>query len=173
MKHIKKINELFDDSDIKSKYEIPYLQGEFDLNYIVNNKSFIKNGDNLLSKLSINCPYIGKLGFNRLSKNLLNIGFNKNLENVFLYFVIEIVDHDFSKSYLCNCYAKCIKNGESIYDEKISKSLINYNDLVDLMNGKILDILIDFTKFSDKNFNYKGFPYTNREYMKGLNLGRN
>ena len=34
MKYLKTINELFDDSDMKSKFEIPYLQGDIDFKNI-------------------------------------------------------------------------------------------------------------------------------------------
>jgi hypothetical protein len=174
MKYLKTINELFDDSDMKSKFEIPYLQGDIDFKNIASNKSLVKDGDNLLGRLSMNCPYIGHLSYKRLSSSLLNIGFQTeiNLDGI-IYFVIEIMEHASSKKYLCNSYAKCVIEGKTLYDKKINKSLMGYNELVTLLNNEVLDMLVDFNKFTNDNYKVKEFPFTDRNYMSGLNIGRN
>ena len=59
--------------------EIPYLRGDIDFKKIVSNKSLIREGDQLLGKLAMNCPYIGHLGHRRISKNLIDLGYNANL----------------------------------------------------------------------------------------------
>jgi len=178
MKYLKSINELFDDVDIKSKMEIPYLRGDIDFKKIVSNKSLIREGDQLLGKLAMNCPYIGHLGYRRISKNLIDLGYNANLNfgegnDVNLYFIIEIMEHATTKSYICNVYAKCVGNNRTLYSESINRSIMPYNELVRCMNGEILNLLIDFNKFTSHTFNYKGFPYLDRNYMKDQNLGRN
>lgn len=178
MRHLKTINELFDDPIIKSQMEIPYLQGSIPCKELIKDKNIIPGGDNLLGKISMNCPYIGHLNYKRISNNLLNIGFQENLNfgegnDVVIYFVIEIMEHASSQRYLCNSYAKCIGNGKTLYDEKINRSIMPYDKLVDVMNGEVLNLLVDFTKFTDHTFKFKGFPYKDRNYMTGLNLGRN
>lgn len=178
MRHIKRINELFDDPEIKSQLEVPYLQGSIPCKEIIKDKSIIRGGDNLLGKLLMNCPYIGHLEYKRISGNLLNIGFHKNLNfgegnDVLVYFVIEIMELASSERYLCNSYAKCVGNGKNLYNEQINKGIMTYDNLVKIMNGEVLNLLVNFTKFTDHTFNFKGFPYKDRNYMAGLNLGRN
>lgn len=178
MKYLKSINELFDDVDIKSKMEIPYLRGDIDFKKLVSDKSLMKDGDTLLSKLSMNCPYVAHLFFRRISNNLIDIGFNKELSygqgnDVQMYFVIEIMEHATTKSYICNVYAKCIGNGKVLYNESIHKPIMPYDVLVRCMNNEVLNLLIDFNKFTDRTFNFRGFPYMDRSYMKGQNLGQN
>lgn len=178
MRYLKSINELFDDVDIKSRMEIPFLRGDIDFKKIVSDKNLLKEGDQLLGKLAMNCPYVGHLSYRRISNNLIDIGFNKNLNfgennDVSLYFIIEIMEHASTKSYLCNVYAKCVGNGKVLYNESINRSIMPYSELVRCMNNEVLNLLIDFNKFTNHTFNYKGFPYLDRNYMKGQNLGRN
>ncbi len=172
MKYLKTINELFDDPDVKSKFEIPYLKGDLDPKNI--SKNIVKDGDNLLGRLSMNCPYIGHLSYKRLSNSLLNIGFQTevNLDGI-IYFVIEIMEHASTKKYICNSYAKCVIDGKTVYDKKVNKPLMGYNELVSLLNNEVLDMLIDFNNFTNDNYKIKEFPFTDRNYMSGLNLGRN
>lgn len=178
MKYLKTINELFDDAEIKSQLEIPFLKGEIQFRNLVKDKNIVKEGDTLLAKLLINCPYISKLGFTRLNRSILNIGFKKNLNfgegnDVLMYFVIEIMESIPTKNYICNVYAKCVGNNKDLYEEKANKGIMSYDNLVEFINGKSLNILIDFTKFTDHTFKYSGVPYKSRNYMSGLNLGRN
>lgn len=52
-KHIKKFNELFDSPELKSEYEIEYLQGKLDPKDFINDKNIVKfEQDNKLQRLS-------------------------------------------------------------------------------------------------------------------------
>jgi len=64
-------------------------------------------------------------------------------------------------------------DGRSVYDKKINKNIMDYEHLVKFLNGEALNLLIDFTKFTDESFNFKKFPYKDRNYMSNLNVGRN
>jgi len=175
MRYLKTINELFDSPEIKSEMEVPYLQGKIQSKELVKDKNLTREGDNLLSKLAMNCPYIGHLEYNRLSSNLLNIGFKKDVkfegDDVTIYFVIEVMEH--SKKYICNSYAKCLRGNKILYDKKINKGIIDYDTLTNVLNNEVLDLLIDFTKFNEHSFGFMVFPYKDRNYMSGLNLRRN
>ena len=121
MKHIKSINEFFDTEELKAQMELDVLRGNIDFKELVKDKNFIKNGDVLLDKLQMNCPFIQNLYYKKVG-NLLNFGFQKVLkfnekDEVYMYYVVEIVEHQSTKNYICNVYAKCFGNGQSLYNE--------------------------------------------------------
>lgn len=177
MKYLKTINELFDSQDIKDQMEIPHLKGEISYKELVKDDNLIKDGDSLLARVAMNCPYISNLGFTRLSDSLINIGFFQELEveleEVIISFHIEIMEHKSTNRYLCNAYATCMKGNKKIYNESINRSIMPYDRLIDSLNNEVLNLLIDFNKFTLKNFNYKGSTVMSRDYMSGLALGRN
>lgn len=167
MKYIKSINEFFDSEELKSEMEIDYLQGKIPFKEIVKDKNFYKQKDLLLSKLLMNCPFVVGLNYHRLSNNLIQIGFQHTMNfgqgnDVLLYYVIEVMEHATTQRYICNIYCKCIGNGQTLFDEKLNKPIMPYSDLVKFINVQGLNMLIDFTKFTERTFNYKYFPFTNR-----------
>lgn len=173
MKYIKWINEFFDTDDIRSQMEIDYIQGKIPFKEIMKDGNLIKI-DPLLFKLMVNVPFIKYLNYNRLSNNLIQIGFQHSMNfgpgnDVFLYYILEIMEHATTKSYICNVYAKCIGNGKSIYDEKMNKSIMSYEELVKVLNGEALSMLIEFTKFTNNTFNWVHFPYLSKEDMNMMN----
>lgn len=169
MKYIKRINEFFDTEDLKSRMEIDYLQGNIPFKEIVKDANLIKR-DPLLFKLIHNAPFIKYLDYNRLSANLIQLGFQHSMNfgtgnDVLLYYVIEIMEHATTKSYICNVYAKCIGNGETIFDERMNKPIMPYERLVQILNDEALSMLIEFTKFTNSTFNWVYFPYLSKEDM--------
>lgn len=169
MKYIKRINEFFDTDDIKSQMEIEYIQGKIPFKEIVKDDNLIKR-DPLLFKLMVKAPFVKYLNYNRLSSNLIQLGFQHTMNfgpenDVLLYFVVEIMEHATTKSYICNVYAKCIGNGKVIFDERINKPIMPYEKLIDVLNGPALSMLIQFTKFTNSTFNWVHFPYISREDM--------
>ena len=171
MRYIKSINEFFDSDEIKSQVEIPFLKGEISFSDMIKDDNLLPNGDKLPHNLLINCPFVGFLNYEKTNNNLTNFGFQENLDNTMIYFLIEIMSH--SDKYICNVYAKCFVDGRSVYDKKINKNIMDYEHLVKFLNGEALNLLIDFTKFTDESFNFKKFPYKDRNYMSNLNVGRN
>ncbi len=173
MKYIKSINEFFDTEDLKSQMEIDYLQGSIPFKDMVKDKNISKQKDLLLSKLLMNCPFIMGLNFTRINDNLLQIGFKQDFtiddEVVITYYVIEIMEHKGSETYLSNIYAKATRNGKVIFDETINVPMMRYKDLVGTLNARGLDLLIYFSKWTEKNFQVKYFPYTNRSDVNRLN----
>lgn len=178
MKHIKRINEFFDSEDLKSKMEIPYLKGEIPFKDMVSDININRDKDNLLFKLIVDCSFIRYLGYKRLSKNMIQFGFQHSMNfgygnDVFLYYVIEIVEHSSTKSYICNVYAKCIGNGQVLFDEHVNKPIMPYEKLKSFLNGEALDILINFTKFTNSTFNWSHFPFVRRSDMNRFNTDIN
>jgi hypothetical protein len=176
MKYIKKINEFFDSPEIKSQLEVPYLQGKIPFKEVVKDKNLLEEGDLLLSKLIMNCPYISGLNYRRLSNNLINIGFQEGTDDVLTYFSIEIVEHKSVGSiskYLCNIYAKCIESNKVLFDEKINKSLMSYDQLISLINKEGLDLLIKFTRFVNSKYDSDILINLDRNYLNNKNVGRN
>ena len=168
MKYIKTINELFDTEELKSSMDLDYLSGNIPFKELIKDKNLLKQKDLLLSKLIMNCSFIMKLGYKRINKNLLTIGFDnsKNFkkDGVFLYFVIEIMSNSDGDKFICNIYAKCIDNNLILYSEKVSTNgnMVDYDKLYNMINKEALDILIDFNQFTENNYDLKYFPFTNR-----------
>jgi len=166
MKHIKSINEFFDSEEIKSNLEIDLLQGKLSLKDMVKDESFFKQKDLLLSKLLMNCPFIIKLKYNRVNKNLLTLGFDYISDKMYSYFVIEIMENN--NSYICNIYAKCINDGKILFNEKVDGRIISYTDLTNLINNEGLNLLIGFSKFTQRTFGYNPFPFQNRNDVNSI-----
>lgn len=165
MKYIKSINEFFDSEELKAGMEIEYLQNKIPFKEMVKDINIAKQKDLLLSKLSMNCPFIIGLNYTRINSSLVQIGFQNILDNTNTFFVIEVMSNNNDK-YLCNVYAKCI--GKYTFDESKKMNLSSYKDLVNFINHDALDILINFTNFTEKTFNYKFFPFTNRNDVSKL-----
>jgi hypothetical protein len=169
MKYIKRINEFFDTEELKSIMKIDYLQGNIPFKEIVKDTNMFKR-DPLLFKLINNAPFIKYLDYNRLSSNVIQLGFQYSMyfdpdNDVFLYYVIEIIEQSTTKNYMCNVYAKCIDNGKTIFDKSLKKPIMPYERLVQILNGEVLSMLIEFTRFTYKKFNWVHFPYLSKEDM--------
>lgn len=167
MKYLKTMNELFDSDELKDQMEIPMLQGKIPFKDIVKDKNIIKQADPLLANLTMSCPFLGNLKYRRVG-NILSIGFDERLNfgegnDVSLHFYIEICEHQTTKRYICNIYAKCVGNGQTLYDERVNKPIMTFESLRELLNRDALNLLIDFTRYTEKVFNYKFFPFTKRE----------
>jgi hypothetical protein len=162
MRFIKKINELFDDGSLKLSHEIPYMSGDLTPISILSNSRIYKFDDGLVRKLSMDCPYVNYLSYNRVG-NLLVVGYYKESQNSdneesVISFTIEISQHNGTDSFICNTYARCMVNGKKIYNESIIRSIMSYDNLKDLLNNSILDLLIDFSKIMVKKFNVNIIP---------------
>jgi hypothetical protein len=177
MRHIKRINELFDDFDIKSQMEIPYLRGDLSPDKLIKNLP-VNTTDPLFDNIILNCPFVKFLMYGRPNSSLLNIGYQKTIQfdaanNVIIYYIIEIMENKSSKTVICNVRASCFGNGQKLYYEEINKPFMSYEKLFSFLNSEALDLLIDFTKYTEKMFNFKQMPYPHRDYMKYMNTGRN
>ena len=177
MKYIKSIKELFDSDELKSQMELDYLQDKIPLKDMVRDSNIRKQKDLLISKLLINCPYLIGLKYKRVNENLLTLGFdnsdNFNKEGIYLFFLIEIMQN--RDRYVCNIFTKCYDNDKEVFSKKNHKGVISYDELSNFINKDGLDLLIDFTKFTEKTYNYKFFPYTNRSDVANIigGVGKN
>ena len=77
MKRIKRINELFDDEDLKNRFEIPHLKGEMDADEIINWEPIVTGDDDenslsFLKKILFRYPIL-----NSFNKNANRIGDTK------------------------------------------------------------------------------------------------
>lgn len=178
MRYIKKLNEFFDDDDLKSSMEIDYISKKIPFKEIIKDKNIIKQKDLLLSKLLMNCPFISNLGYNRNGK-LLTLGHSNKIvfsdtDNVTISFYIEIIENKSTESYTCNVQAICIGNDHKLFNESIIKGIMTYDKLVNLLNLNVLNLLIEFNKFTKRNFSYEIVKFNNRkDVMNNLNIRNN
>jgi len=162
MKYIKKLNELFDNEELKAQFEIPYLKGEIPLD----GESMIGRSDRLLASLVNACPYLAELGF-RKSGNILSIGFSdtksfNDKDKLFYYFNIELVEYSDDR-YTLNVYAKCIGNGHTVYDESLIKRSMGFIEVCSQINRPVLNILIDFNNWLEKTIDVSHFSIKTKD----------
>lgn len=163
MRYLKTINELFDSDELKSQMEIPYLQDAFPLEYYINNKNILKSKNPFLIRLLNDCPYLGELMYKE-SGNIINLGFSKDMKfdsqnSAFLYFTIEIIKDNITNMFVCNIFAKCVGNNQTLYNEKFNKGLIDFNTLSKTINTTGYEMLTTFNKWTKSMFNYTGNKY--------------
>ncbi len=165
MKHLKRINELFDDEFQKDLHEIPYLRGEITPQSLSSGENILQKGDRTLNQLVHSCPWIVELGYRR-SGSILSIGFSDTIrhtakDEVFFYLNIEIVEFT-NNIYNINFSAKAIGNGRDIYNESIRKQQLNVNDLIEFMNKTCYPLVVDFNNYLTKMFSKSPVSYTNK-----------
>ena len=161
MKYLKTINELFDSEDLKAKYEIPYLQGEFSPMNISKSGNLIGTLENpLLTNLTRNCPFLIELGWRKNGK-ILQLGYDGGGEfedggEVFYYFMMEITEFGPDK-FNFNVYAKSIERGEVVYDKSLKKGSLTFIQLVNEIKRPALNILIDFDNWTEERYGEDNF----------------
>lgn len=163
MRYLKRINELFDDEELKSQFEIPYLKGE-----LVGGgskwRSLKSDLDPDLTRIITDVPWLAELKYRR-SGSVLSIGFNDIIiygksedgreESVYYHFLIEIVR--FRDEYALNVYARCYGNGHQIYSESIIKKSMPYTEMISLLKRPVLNLLIDFNNYIERMFGKSNF----------------
>ena len=163
MKYLKTY-ELFDNEDLKSQFEIPYLRGELSPEEISKWKSLKNEMDPELNQIVNEVPWLIELKYRR-SGSVLSIGFDNHItygkaedgreESVFYYFLIEIVR--FRDEYSLNVYAKCHGNGQQIYNESMIKKAMPFNEMISLLRRPVFNMLVDFNNFIENYFGESNF----------------
>jgi len=172
MKYLKTY-ELFDNEDLKSQFEIPYLRGEMSPEEI-NKWKNLKDGllDTELNRIVNDVPWLVELKYRR-SGSVLSIGFDNHIvygkskdgkeESVFYYFLIEIVK--FRDEYSLNVYAKCHGNGQQIYSESIIKKSMPYKEMISQLKRPVFNLLIDFNNYIEKMFGESNFSIKDKDTL--------
>lgn len=155
MKHIKRINELFDSEEIKSKFEVPYLKGEMPLKYYTKSAK-LEQEDPLLGYIIQHAPFLVKLYYTR-SGNLLTIGFHKHFKSEksesSVLFSLEIRENK-DKTCIANVYSTVYTDGKIGYKNDINKGVMSHKDLVRFIRGEFLDSLIEICKLTKQEFDW-------------------
>jgi hypothetical protein len=149
MKYLKRINELFDDSDLRDANEIPYLTGDISPETVSKWKK-VKSDDPLLDRVIFSCPFVVGLNYRR-NGNILEFGFNSNIDNGFYYFTCEVVEFR-NVEFGLNAYTRCIIDNNKLWDESFIKRTDNFVKLCSYLNRDILDLLVRFNNFLKSEF---------------------
>lgn len=167
-----KTYELFDNEELKSQFEIPYLRGEMDPNEINKWKNLKDRLDPELNQIINDVPWLVELKYRR-SGSVLSIGFDNHIvygqhedgkeEGVFYYFLIEIVR--FRDEYALNVYAKCYGNGRQIYTESLIKKSMPYSEMINQLKRPTFNLLIDFNNFIESYFGESHFSIKDKETL--------
>ena len=155
MKHIKRINELFDTPELKGQFEIPYIKGEIPLRDYVKNAK-LRQGDSLLGNILSNAPFVMPLQYTR-KDNILALGFHKHIKDEkgdsAILFSLEIRENR-DKTCIANLYSTIYKDGKIGYKNSINKGVMTYNQLMIFIRSEFLDALIEINKISKAEFNW-------------------
>lgn len=171
---IKKFNELFDDPELKSNYEIPYLKGQ--LGREIPKWDDIQKGRNIfVEKLGYHCPYINDLGYRQI-ENITSLGFSKDLkfggnDMAFVYFDIEIrrLGED---RFICQIRARASRKGRELYSRVHESRQVNFKELVEVVDNDGYDIMIEFNNWTLDNLDYMGSRFLSPE-DKPKNIRKN
>lgn len=168
MKHLKKINELFDDENLKSKFEIPFLKGEMSPDKLAKGKDLLKVNDPLLLSLVRACPFLMELGYRRVGKTL-SFGFDDTKvyseeDQVFYYFFIEITEFGEGKYNLIS-QARCVGNDQVIYNESEKFQSVSIIELYSKIKGPVFRLLVDFDNWLEEMFDEDYFSLKDRDIV--------
>lgn len=160
---IKKFNELFDNPDLKAKYEIPYLKGELK-GSISGWKS--ATADRLADKIAYHCPFLIKMKYTQ-SNNLTSFGFSHDIkfgvnDFAFIYFSIQIREIGNDK-FLCHIFARATRKGRELYSRTHESKEVNFDELVKIIDEDGYNILTEFNNWTLDNFDYKGSEHLGPE----------
>jgi uncharacterized protein YozE (UPF0346 family) len=87
----------------------------------------------------------------RRNGNILEFGFNGNINNGFYHFICEIVEFR-NGEFGLNVYAKCSIGFDKLWNESFIKRTNDFSKLCSYLNRNVLDILIRFNNFLKSEF---------------------
>jgi hypothetical protein len=147
--NMSRLDELFDDPDIRDANELGYITGDLSPEK-VSKWERTKSDDVLLDRILFSCPFI--LGLNwRRSGNILDLGFRGDLQGGFYHFTCEVVEYR-NGEFGLNVYAKCLFGGKKVWDENLIKRTDNFIVLCSILNRDVLDLLVRFNNFLKSEF---------------------
>ncbi len=151
---IKKFNELFDNSDLKAEFEIPYIDGSLKKN--ITKWDSIGKGRNLfVEKLTYHCPFLKGMGWQE-SGNITTFKFDDTLnDNTFIYYNIDISTKS-NDTYFYTLVAKAIRSDNVIYSKRYNSGIIDFENLSKSLNKEAFGVLGDFGKWLNSNLKYNG-----------------
>jgi hypothetical protein len=169
MKYIKTY-ELFDNEELKSQFEIPYLKGDLNPGDISKWKPVGSDLDPDLNRFVNEVPWLIEMSYRR-SGNVLSVGFDNHInygknkdgkdESVFYYFLVEIVK--FREEYSLNVYSRCQGNGHQIYNESMIRKSMPYKEVVSLLRLRVFDMLVKFNNFIRDYFGQSHFSISDKD----------
>jgi hypothetical protein len=156
MKYLKTINELFDDSEMRDRNEIPFLTGNLSAKSVSKWNS-VNTDYNLSDRLIFSCPFLDSLE-NSETGNIIEFNFDGSVEGGFYYFLIEVI-HLSKEKFTLKVNAKSIVNNKVQYQKEMSRKVNSFNDLCSLINRDVLDMLITFNNFISDEFGVSNFQF--------------
>lgn len=158
----KRMSELFDSEELKSKEEIEFLKGGIDKKSMVSNVAKNTMPEMLKGKLYWDVPYLRKLKTFGSEKQLylkMDDMINISTDNI-VTFMLEIIVRDAEKQgeYTLMYKMETINNGKSVFRKLDEFENLDYNKLKDVLNGELLQKVIDWNEHSQKTFNKTPFP---------------
>ena len=163
---IKKFNELFDSSDLKSKFEIPYLKG--DLKRDIPNWKNANSENKFADRIAYHCPFLIKMGY-RSDGNLISFGFSHDIkfgvsDFVFIYFSIQIRTVG-DETYICHVFARATRKGRELYNRSHESDKMNFEELSNYIEDIGYNTLTEFNSWTLDNFDYSGTNHLGPEDM--------
>jgi hypothetical protein len=146
MKYLKRMNELFDDEKIRSKFSDDYLSGDFSPEDTLtwNNYSF----DKILDKLLESVNYLNSLKFNKTG-SILEFTFEEKREGLDLLFNIEVSVFQ-SGTFNLNVISSSFINDKKDWSESELKSFKDLSSLINFLNGKVFSMIKDFSDYCEQ-----------------------
>lgn len=148
MKYLKRIDELFDDEEMRSKFSHEYLSGDLGPEDV--NKWDKYEYESLKNQLLEEVPYLNSLDF-RKTGNINQFVFNEYRDGLFLLFDIQIVAFENGKYMLAN-YVKSLVDDKVDWSVDFIKGNKSLDEIIKLLNNNVkanLDKFVDYVKQYD------------------------
>jgi len=169
----KRISELYDTEDLKSKEEIEFLKGNIDKKSMVRDIAKNNMSEILKGKLYWDVPYLRNLkSFGSDTQLYLKMDemINLSKDNI-ATFMFEVIVMNTNKQDVFTLMYKMetINNGKSVFKKLDEVKNLDYAKLKDTLNDEVLQKVIEWNEHSHKMFNKTPFPNLSKS---ALNLNQ-
>jgi len=162
----KKISELFDTEELKSKQEIDYLKGTIDKKSMVSDIIKTSPVESLRNRIQWDVPHLANLKAFAGPKTLY---FKKDdtieLSNNTVVFMYELGIELANGSYNMGYKIETLENGKSTFSRFDEYNNLTYNDLKNKLQKEILGIVIEWNKESMIKYKKTPLPNVSKETL--------
>ena len=142
MKYLKKINELFDDEEMRSKFSHEYLSGDLGPDDVNQWDKYEINP--VYQKLKDSVNYLSQLDFRKIG-NILEFSFTQEDDGFLCIFTIEVTI--FSNKFLLKSISNTIIDDQEDWNKLYIKSLNSIEEVISHLNNQVRKIIYDFSNY--------------------------
>jgi hypothetical protein len=143
MKYLKRIDELFDDEKIRSKFSYDYLSGDLSPEDTLEWDEY--SFDSILNNLLEKVPYLNSFRSNRIG-NILEFIFEEKRDGLHLLFLIEITGFE-SGSFTLNVLSSSFVNDKEDWFKSDIKRFKDIQPLLEYLKNDVFKMVNEFSDY--------------------------